>query len=356
MAAAQIDRDLWEGARVLLTGHTGFKGAWLSLWLERLGADVHGLALPPEQELCVFNLASCGNRNGRFGDIRDKDIVSETVAEVRPELVIHMAAQSLVRRGFRDPLATLGTNLDGTANLLEALRHHRPRCILVITSDKVYANQEAGEAFKETAPLGGKDPYSASKACQEIVTQAFATSYFSCVDVPVATARAGNVIGGGDWAQDRLVSDIVRAAGEGTSVKLRNPKATRPWQHVLDPLCGYLLYMQRLLAEESAPSALNFGPVASHSVASVAGGLGELLDVLVEFDRTDPDQQTQAKEATNLDIDPTAAHRELGWVTRLDLRETLQWIAEWHRQHTGGADMRDVTLGQIAKYEEQTGQ
>ncbi len=351
-----IDRKLWDGARVLLTGHTGFKGAWLSLWLEHLGAKVFGFALAPEHEKCVANLARCGGDRSIIGDIRQASAVNEAVTAAAPDIVLHMAAQPLVRLGFREPVTTFDTNLMGTANLLDALyRHHQPRCVLVITSDKVYANDGTTGAFSEQARLGGKEPYGASKACQEIITTAYAESYLRPAGIPVATARSGNVVGGGDWAADRLVGDVVRALEENGCVRLRNPASTRPWQHVLDPLFGYILFVQQLLTGD-APETLNFGPRTSHSVAVVAEELAGLLGVRVERESVMPDREPQAREAITLDVDPTAALHELGWTTQIDLKTTLRWIADWHLQHRHGADMRQVTLNQITAYEERLGQ
>lgn len=327
-----------------------FKGAWLTLWLERLAAEVFGFALPPEQRLCVFNLARCENDSSRFGDLRDADAVRAAVAWARPDVVIHMAAQSLVRRGYRDPVATFSTNVAGTAHLLDSLRQSpNLGCVLVVTSDKVYDNDDRGRRFRESDPLGGSDPYSASKACQEILTHSFGRSYFAQNGVPVATARAGNVIAGGDWAQDRLVSDVLRAATAGEPIRPRNPRATRPWQHMLDPLAGYLLYVQALAAGAPVPQALNFGPAESHPVETVVDGLARLLGATVS--RT-CNQKEGPAEVCRLGIDAGAARRALGWRPRLDLPVALHWIADWHKQHEAGADMRSVSLAQIASYEE----
>ena len=347
---SHIDRGFWRNRRVLLTGHTGFKGAWLTLWLERLGAEVFGFALPPEQALCVFNLARCENGRGRFGDLRDADAVRDAVAWARPDVVIHMAAQALVGRGYAEPLATFSTNVAGTAHLLDSLRQSRTlRCVLVVTSDKVYDNDDRGRRFIEGDPLGGDDPYSASKACQEIVTHSFARSYFAQAGVPVATARAGNVIAGGDWAQDRLVSDVVRAAAAGEPITLRSPGATRPWQHVLDPLAGYLLYVQALAGGEPMPQALNFGPAESHPVETVVNELAELMGVTVSRRN---DRAEALAESHRLGLDAGAAYDALGWQPLLDLPVALVWVADWHKQHNAGADMRAVSLAQIARYEE----
>ena len=267
------DKDFWSGQRVLLTGHTGFKGTWLALWLERLGATTFGLARSPDTDPSIFNLTR-PRLSSRIGDVRDPRVVAAAVELARPTVAVHMAAQPLVRYSYREPIETIATNVMGTANVLQSLRGQTNlRAVLVITTDKVYANPETGEPFAEDCRLGGHDPYSASKAAAEIVTASFAESFFGDGAARVATARAGNVVGGGDWAEDRLIPDLWRAHATATPVVLRNPGATRPWQHVLDLTAGYLVYVERLASgRDAAPAALNFGPVQgdTRTVAEVA--------------------------------------------------------------------------------------
>ena len=270
-----IERAFWRDRRVLLTGHTGFKGAWLALWLERLGAQVFGLALPPTiPSPRGFPNWRPRRSRSRIGDIRDAGVVARAVQEARPQIVIHMAAQALVRRSYRAPVETFATNVMGTAHLLDSLRGAEGlQAVLVVTTDKVYRNDGNGHPFAEDDPLGGADPYSASKAAAEIVVASMATSFFG--GKGVATARAGNVIGGGDWSEDRLIPDIWRAVKAGKPLRLRNPEATRPWQHVLDPLAGYLRYAERLASGADVPKALNFGPLPGDAltVAEIADAM-----------------------------------------------------------------------------------
>ena len=261
----------WQGRRVLLTGHTGFKGAWMSVWLRALGAHTTGLALAPATTPNLWSLVGGGTRSV-IGDITDAALVRDVVEEVKPQVVIHMAAQALVRDSYRDPLRTYATNVLGTANLLQACRDIRDlHCVLVVTSDKVYESDGSGRAFAESDRLGGSDPYSGSKACAELVTLSFRKSFYGA-DAPIATARAGNVIGGGDWSAERLIPDCVRALAAGTPVSLRYPHAVRPWQHVLEPLSGYLALLQALMEfPQSAPRAINFGPAAAESCTVLRG-------------------------------------------------------------------------------------
>ncbi|MEM0944639.1 MAG: CDP-glucose 4,6-dehydratase, partial [Pseudomonadota bacterium] len=266
----------WRGRRVLLTGHTGFKGAWAGAWLGRMGAEVTGFALAPQTQPALFEMLDFPGRS-IIGDLRDPAAISQAVADADPEIVIHMAAQPLVRQSYADPVETYGTNVMGTVHLLEALKPAPAGRILVVTSDKVYENDETGRAFAEGDRLGGHDPYAASKAATEIVVASYRRSFFAEAGVALATARGGNVIGGGDFSADRLVPDIARALAAGRPVELRNPQATRPWQHVLDCLSGYLTYLEAL---PDAPAALNFGPADpadALSVAEVTGAMNAAL-------------------------------------------------------------------------------
>jgi CDP-glucose 4,6-dehydratase len=347
-----IDRAFWQGRRVLLTGHTGFKGAWLSLWLEGMGAEVFGLALPPDTEPSLHALLQpmAGIRS-RLADIRDPGAVAAAVAEARPSVVIHMAAQALVRRSYRLPVETLCTNVMGTAHLLDSLRNAEGlQAVLVVTTDKVYRNDGRQRPFAETDPLGGADPYSASKAAAELLVAGMAASFFAGKGVAVATARAGNVIGGGDWSEDRLVPDIWRAVRGGEPLRLRHPDATRPWQHVLEPLAGYLGYVERLAAGVELPAALNFGPAAD-DVLTVADVAETMLMAMNGNRRWVRVEEPQPEEAQSLAIDPALAMRAIGWRPRLSAAQALQWTAEWYGAVAAGGDPRELVCDQIRRYQ-----
>ncbi len=347
-AVEKMVSDFWRGRRVLLTGHTGFKGAWTALALERLGAVVTGLALAPEEPSLFAALAPWSKLTSRIGDLRDPVTARDAVAAAEPEIILHMAAQALVRRSYDQPQETFATNVMGTVNLLEAARAAPSlRAILVVTSDKVYRNDELGRRFVETDPLGGKDPYSASKAAQEIVAQSYRASFFKDKGVALATARAGNVIGGGDWAADRLVPDAMRAFARGDKVVIRHPEAVRPWQHVLEPVVGYLGYAQRLASGEDLPPALNFGPAEAHTVGEVVQALTELWGGAAGCVL---DSAPQPAEAGLLSLDPALAGRSIGWHPRLSLTEALTITVEWYRAASRGADLRAVTLGQLDSF------
>lgn len=347
-----VNEAFWRGRRVLLTGHTGFKGAWTALWLERAGAVVTGLALPPPQgrERLFTSLSPWPNARTIFGDIRDLATVERTVAEADPEIVIHMAALAIVRRSFREPLDTFATNVMGTAHLLAAAAT-RPgvKATLVVTSDKVYDNRDLGHPFREDDPLAGDDPYSASKAAAENVVRSWRDSFLRAPDGPaLGVARAGNVIGGGDWAEDRIVPDVIRAGIEGRPVVLRYPRSTRPWQHVLDVVSGYLAYAELLVAEGAvAPKAMNLGPPLDERPLPA----GELVEALqAAFGWRDGWVQAEGEtlpEKVRLALDPSLAVQRLGWRPKLPAREALPWIARWHRAQLDGADMRRVSLEQI---------
>ena len=341
----------WSGKNVLLTGHTGFKGAWAALWLARLGARVTGLALAPCDEPNLFALADVAGRvDHHVVDLRDREAVGNAVAGGEFDIVLHMAAQALVRESVRDPIATFATNIMGTAHLLDALRG-KPglSAVLVITSDKVYANGEAGRAFAEGDPLGGKDPYSASKAATEIVTDSFARSFFAG-DAPVATARGGNVIGGGDFSDDRIMADVVRAALAGEQTILRHPEATRPWQHVLDCVAGYLAYAERLSTDPCIPRAMNFGPRVGGPVLTVGELATRAVDAMGAMPwRHEPD--SMSIEVRTLGIDTSLASGLLGFRSALDAPEAVDWTVDWYRRWADGESPLALCEEQIARYE-----
>ena len=349
-AVAAVDSAFWSGKRVLLTGHTGFKGSWAAIWLARMGARVTGLSLAPDTRPNLFTLAGVAGLTGsHLADLRDPAAIAAALDGQAFDLVLHMAAQPIVRTSIEDPIGTLATNVMGTANLLQALRAQRGlQGVLVITSDKVYANHETGRAFAEGDNLGGKDPYSASKAAAEIVVQSFARSYFA--DVPVGTARGGNVIGGGDFSRDRLVADIVRAARAGEQVVLRHPEATRPWQHVLDCLAGYFAHLRALAPDPDAPRALNFGPKPGGAQVSV----GELATLGVEALGGQPwrhERDPASLEAQTLAIDASLAWRRLGFESRLDAPRAVALTMDWYRRQAAGENAHRLCLEEIEGYE-----
>ncbi len=343
----------WAGRRVLVTGHTGFKGAWLALWLEHLGAHVTGLALPPEDPAGIFSaVGSWPGLDSHLVDLRDGAAVSAVVADADPEVILHLGAQALVRRGYADPVGTWAVNVVGTANLLEAARALPSlRSLVVVTSDKVYANLGDGRPFTEDDRLGGHDPYSSSKAAAELATAAWRQSFFGDGRVGVATARAGNVIGGGDRGEDRLLPDLWRALETGQAVRLRYPQATRPWQFVLEPLHGYLLLADALARDpHDAPATLNFGPDLSDCVAVATVVDGAIA--LWGGGHWEREAGDQAPEAGLLHLDATRATALLGWRPRLDHTTALAWTVEWWRAAAGGEDLRKLALTQIEAYEE----
>jgi len=343
-------QTFWKGRKVLLTGHTGFKGTWASLWLHGLGAQVSGLALAPAAEPNFWSIAKV-DMPSYTGDLRDFDFVTETIQRVRPEIVIHMAAQALVRESYRDPIGTFAANIMGTAHLLQACRGlDNLACVLVVTSDKVYENHGEGRAFEEPDRLGGHDPYSNSKACTELVTQSFRDSFFA-KGPHIATARAGNVIGGGDWSADRLVPDCMRALAKGEPVSLRYPRAVRPWQHVLEPVSGYLTLVEALVTRpDTTPLALNFGPdpESFRTVAEIVEGFSARFAGRPGWVQ-DPGEHP--KEAAALTLSSGLATRALGWAPCLDIDETLAWTADWYAAHQQGADMAGFSFAQITAYQ-----
>ena len=340
----------WRGRRVFLTGHTGFKGSWMHAWLRSLGAEVTGYALDPATQPNLWTLL--GEEDGSIiGDIRDLSRLRDALLGAHPEVVIHMAAQALVRESYRDPLGTYATNVMGTGNVLMACREASDlQCVVIVTSDKVYENDNGGRPFVEADRLGGHDPYSNSKACAELLTMSLRDSFFSS-GPPIATVRAGNVIGGGDWSADRLIPDCIRALQAGNPVTLRYPDAVRPWQHVLEPLSGYLRVAQALVeSPAAAPRAVNFGPDPSSfcTVRDVVDAFSERFSGKPGWRR---DTGEHPVEAAALTLSSALAGRVLGWRPRLEIRESLSWTADWYSAHAAGEDMRAVTLRQIERYQ-----
>jgi CDP-glucose 4,6-dehydratase len=341
----------WAGKRVLVTGHTGFKGSWLALWLASLGARVTGFALPPATDPSLWPLLGLsGEVTDLTADVRDLAAVDAAYAEARPEIVFHLAAQSLVRPSYQDPAGTFATNVIGTAHVLDAARRcPATRAIVIVTSDKCYANRETDRAYREDDALGGRDPYSGSKACAEVMTMAYRNA-FPGSEIGVASARAGNVIGGGDWAADRLLPDLVRSARQGMPAPIRFPKAVRPWQHVLEPLNGYLMLAERLWLEAANfASAWNFGPDqdAAAPVEDVANAVVSQWGSPARWVATAGEQP---HEAQLLRLDSGKARSALGWKPRLALRDAVAWTVQWYRDQADGKDARTLCLQQIGRY------
>lgn len=342
----------WQGRRVLVTGHTGFKGSWLALWLHAMGAKVTGFALPPPTEPSLFAAARIDELLTHIeGDVRDPAAVHAAVAAARPEILFHLAAQPLVRQSYREPVETYAANVMGTVHVLEASRQvSGVRAIVCVTSDKCYENREWPWPYRESDAMGGHDPYSSSKGCAELVAAAYRRSYFGGTGPALASARAGNVIGGGDWADDRLIPDLVRAFATGATPLIRSPRAVRPWQHVLEALGGYLMLAERLLAgERRFAEAWNFGP-ADDDARPVSWMVERMRAVWGNAPHAAPDSGPQPHEAGLLRLDCSRARAELGWRPRLRLEQALDWIVAWHKAVGAGADARAVTLSQIADY------
>jgi CDP-glucose 4,6-dehydratase len=352
MEGLVMNPEFWRGKRVFLTGHTGFKGAWLALWLQNMGAEVHGYALNPPTEPNLYTIANVEKSMSTsvIDDIRDIMSITNSMQAASPEIVFHLAAQPLVRYSYANPVETYAVNVMGTINLLEAVRvTSSVRAVVVVTTDKCYENRESILAYSENEPMGGYDPYSSSKACAEILTSAWRRSYLEKDQVAVATVRAGNVIGGGDWAPDRLIPDFMRALDRNETLRVRSPEAIRPWQHVFEPLAGYLRLAELLFSDGySYAEAWNFGPVDEDNrsvrwiverlVASSPGATWET------------EQEPQPHEALYLKLDSSKARARLGWKPRWRLETALDKTIEWHSVWRQGKDMRDMSLAQIAEY------
>ena len=349
-------RDWYRGRRIFLTGHTGFKGSWLATWLKHAGAVVTGYALPPDEDRpSLFTLSAVGDgMESILADVRDRDALSNALRSARPEIVLHLAAQSLVRRSYADPVGTFDTNVIGTATLLDALREvPSVRAVVVVTSDKCYENSGLERGYHEGDPMGGHDPYSASKGCQELVTSAFRRSYFTAAGVAVASARAGNVIGGGDWSEDRIVSDLMRAATASQSAAIRNPDAVRPWQHVLEPLRGYLMLARALHAQGNEfAEGWNFGPYLTDAV-TVRELVAQMTTAWSQIAADIAPPSDAPHEAHLLRLDNAKAIAKLGWFPVLSLRETVEMTVAWYRAvHDTPASAATVTRQQIVDYEQ----
>jgi CDP-glucose 4,6-dehydratase len=351
-----MNSSFWKNKKVLLTGHTGFKGSWLSLWLKRLNVDLIGFSNSVPTKPSLFELAGIEETiTSITGDISDPSQISDVVKKYNPDIIIHMAAQSLVLKSYDYPLETFSTNTMGTVNLLDAIRKvDTPKVVLNVTSDKCYENKELGLKFKEDDPMGGLDPYSSSKGCAELVTSAFRNSFFNIDDfdrhhVAIASVRAGNVIGGGDWAEDRLIPDIFKNILVNKPIKIRNPGSIRPWQFILDALYGYLLLIEKLWDDGIKYSgAWNFGSIEdARTVSWITKKLSELWDVNIDWEFEKKDHKHEAKY---LELDCSKSSRMLDWKPKMDLSMTLEWIVNWYKQYQQKNDIRLFTEKQIEKY------
>ncbi|WP_420799857.1 CDP-glucose 4,6-dehydratase [Paenibacillus paridis] len=354
--AGMVDRSFWIGKRVFLTGHTGFKGSWLSLWLHNMGAKVTGYSLSAPTAPSLFELGNMEEvlEESLFGDVTDLELLKNSLQKNKPEIIIHMAAQPLVRESYEDPVQTYTTNVMGTVNIMEAARTcSTVRVILNVTTDKCYENQEWHWGYRESEPLGGYDPYSSSKACSELITSAYSRSFLKSASIRVATARAGNVIGGGDWAKDRLIPDLIRSLTKGEQIQIRNPYAIRPWQHVLEPLSGYLLLCQLLYSEEGEKfaQAWNFGPRDSDA-KSVEWIVNQILG---KWPNEHPGYQVESQkhrhEANMLKLDCSKALNELNWTPKWQLEKALDFTIQWVTDYLQGKDIKELCEWQIREYE-----
>lgn len=353
----KLFNDIYRGKRVLITGHTGFKGSWLSLLLNELGADVYGFALDPPTSPSLYKEAKIEELvTSYIGDVRDFDYLTKVIQEVQPEIVFHMAAQPLVRESYKIPVETYSTNVMGTVHLLEACRSTSSvKAIVNVTTDKCYENKEWHWGYRENEPMGGYDPYSNSKGCSELITSAYRNSFFNPSEyknhgVSVATARAGNVIGGGDWAEDRLIPDFIRAISKGEKVRIRSPFAIRPWQHVLEPLSGYLRLAELLYTEgPKFAQAWNFGPY-DHDARNVEWITNTICEFWGDEASFEIDKKPQPHEANYLKLDCSKANAELNWFPKWDIQTTLKSIVDWNKAYLNNEDIREVTKRQIHQY------
>ena len=346
-----VTPSFWQGKRVFITGHTGFKGGWLSLWLQKMGAIVTGYALAPSTSPNFFKVAEVSREmNSIIGDIRNLAALQNAITTSQPQIIFHLAAQALVSEGYSDPLGTFATNVQGTANLLECVRNTKDiQAVVVVTSDKCYDNKEWPWPYHENEPLGGRDPYSSSKACAELVTAAYRDAYLASAGVAIATARAGNVFGGGDWSANRLVPDLLAAFSKNQAAQLRRPNAIRPWQHVLEPLAGYLILAEKLCADAKHSRAWNFGPgeEACLPAGEIANQLSNLWGGNAGWQATESDFP---HEAGSLRLDSSLARMQLGWQARWSLSAALSATIFWHKSWLTATNMRECTLQQIEQY------
>ena len=346
-----IDQGFWQGKRVFLTGHTGFKGSWLSLWLVSLGVSVKGYALSPPTSPSLFNEAKVDSIiDSQIGDIRDQDALHESMTEFNPDILIHMAAQPLVRHSYDAPIETYEVNVIGTAKVLEVARScPNLKSIVNITTDKCYENDERAEGYKEDDPMGGYDPYSSSKGCAELVASSYRRSFLQDQGVGLASVRAGNVIGGGDWADDRLIPDILRSFEKKEPVVVRNPKATRPWQHVLEPLSGYLILAQKLYKDqEKYAGGWNFGP--NDQDAKSVDWILNKMTLKWPNSSWKLDKNSNPHEASFLKLDIAKAESRLNWKPVWELSHTLEKIIEWHQAWLNNENMQTICLSEIEEY------
>jgi CDP-glucose 4,6-dehydratase len=352
MESLEMNQSFWKGKSVLLTGHTGFKGGWLSLWLQAMGAKVHGYALAPSTQPNFFTLTNVveGMASHTIADIRDTKKINNLIEQVKPEIVFHMAAQPLVRYSYAEPVETYAINVMGTVNLLESLRHSSSvKAVVNVTTDKCYENREWLRPYRESDALGGYDPYSNSKACSELVTASYRQSFFNQKNIGIASARAGNVIGGGDWSADRLIPDFFRAVAKGRPLIIRSPKAIRPWQHVLEPLSGYLNLAEMLYSDcVKFAGAWNFAPPESDT-QTVAWILNQLIERIPDAS-WELDESSKPHEAVLLKLDSNKAQTFLGWTPKWSLEESLDKTVEWQSKFNEGADLKEYSKSQIISY------
>ena len=354
MLAGSVNQEFWKNKKVFLTGHNGFKGSWLSLWLQQMGAVVKGFSLPPLPSPSLYQLAKIADEmEYETGDVRDFDAVRKSIDHFQPDIVFHLAAQPLVRASYRDPISTFSTNLLGLVNVLEATRNcQKIRSIINVTSDKCYENKGWVWPYRETDEMGGHDPYSSSKGCAELISVSFRRSFFSCEKSPsLATARAGNVIGGGDFAEDRLIPDLWRAVREKKELLIRYPNSTRPWQHVLEPLSGYLMLAEKLfLRGDEYAQGWNFGPL-SEDVKSVQWVLEYLDSKMADKFIWRKEKSETFHEAALLSLDISKSRKLLGWHPRWNVQDALDKTIEWENCYAESGDIKRFTLGQIRQFQ-----